>query len=96
LSRFDRDHVPRGESVAMLDGSRVRERGGAKSKQMSMASARPLTSSSTAAGYRALLAWMRGFGRLRAVGVEGAGSYGAALARHLAAKGGEGDRGRPS
>jgi transposase len=63
---------------------------------MSMASARPLTSSSTAAGYRALLAWMRGFGRLRAVGVEGAGSYGAALARHLAAKGGEGDRGRPS
>jgi transposase len=37
----------------------------------------------TAAGYRALLAWMRGFGRLHAVGVEGTGSYGAALARYL-------------
>jgi transposase len=37
----------------------------------------------TAAGYRALPAWMRGFGRLHAVGVEGTGSYGAALARHL-------------
>lgn len=40
----------------------------------------------TAAGYRALLAWMRGFGRLHAVGVEGTGSYGAALARHLTGK----------
>lgn len=37
-------------------------------------------------GYRALLAWMRGFGRLHAVGVEGTGSYGAALARHLMSK----------
>jgi hypothetical protein len=40
----------------------------------------------TAAGYRALLAWMRGFGWLGAVGVEGTGSYGAALARHLSGK----------
>jgi transposase len=40
----------------------------------------------TAAGYRALLTWMRGFGRLGAVGVEGTGSYGAALARHLSGK----------
>jgi transposase len=30
---------------------------------------------------------MRGFGRLHAVGVEGTGSYGAALARHLTGKG---------
>jgi transposase len=37
----------------------------------------------TAAGYQALLEWMRSFGRLHAVGVEGTGSYGAALARHL-------------
>jgi transposase len=40
----------------------------------------------TAAGYEALLEWMLSFGRLHAVGVEGTGSYGAALARHLAAE----------
>jgi transposase len=38
----------------------------------------------TAAGHADLLAWLRGFGRLHAVGVEGTGSYGAGLARHLA------------
>jgi transposase len=37
----------------------------------------------TAAGYTEMLAWMRSFGRLHAVGVEGTGSYGAGLARHL-------------
>ncbi|WP_327039060.1 IS110 family transposase [Micromonospora maris] len=37
----------------------------------------------TAAGYADLLAWMRSFGRLTAIGVEGTGSYGAGLARHL-------------
>lgn len=37
----------------------------------------------TPAGYRALLAWMRGFGDLQRVGVEGSGAYGAGLARHL-------------
>ncbi|GAA4519105.1 MULTISPECIES: IS110 family transposase [Nonomuraea] len=37
----------------------------------------------TRAGYANLLQWMRSFGRLHAVGVEGTGSYGAALARHL-------------
>ncbi len=37
----------------------------------------------TRAGYTDLLEWMRSFGRLHAVGVEGTGSYGAALARHL-------------
>ncbi|GAA1576889.1 IS110 family transposase [Dactylosporangium maewongense] len=37
----------------------------------------------TAAGYTALLAWMRGFGRLGRVGVEGTGAYGAGLARRL-------------
>jgi transposase len=40
----------------------------------------------TAAGYAGLLEWMRSFGRLHAVGVEGAGSYGAGLARHLTAE----------
>ncbi|PXY34481.1 IS110 family transposase [Prauserella sp. PE36] len=37
----------------------------------------------TIAGYRALLAWLQGLGTLTAVGVEGTGSYGAGLARHL-------------
>lgn len=41
----------------------------------------------TAAGYRQLLAWLRGWGSLRIVGVEGTGAYGAGLARHLAAEG---------
>lgn len=41
----------------------------------------------TVKGYRQLLDWLRSFGRLHAVGVEGTGSYGAALARHLAAEG---------
>jgi transposase len=40
--------------------------------------------STTRAGYRALLRWMRGFGDLRRVGVEGTGSYGAGVTRHLA------------
>jgi len=38
----------------------------------------------TVAGYRKLLAWLRRHGALDKVGVEGTGSYGAALARHLA------------
>jgi transposase len=41
----------------------------------------------TAAGYRRLLRWLRGFGALERVGVEGTGSYGAALARYLTAQG---------
>jgi transposase len=41
----------------------------------------------TAVGYRALLAWVGSFGTLRRAGVEGTGSYGAALARHLRAAG---------
>ncbi len=40
-----------------------------------------------AAGYQAALAWMRGRGELVKVGVEGTGSYGAGLARYLAAEG---------
>lgn len=38
----------------------------------------------TASGYAALLAWLAAFGRLVKVGVEGTGTYGAGLARHLA------------
>jgi transposase len=41
----------------------------------------------TASGYRRLLAWLRGFGELTRVGVEGTGSYGTGLARSLAAEG---------
>lgn len=41
----------------------------------------------TTAGYRQLLAWLRTFGELGRVGVEGTGSYGVALSRHLTAKG---------
>src|SRR5438552_261487 len=37
----------------------------------------------TPAGYRQLLGWLRGFGQLHTVGVEGTGSYGAGLTRHL-------------
>jgi len=41
----------------------------------------------TPSGYRALLSWLRGHGRLERVGVEGTGTYGAALSRHLRAAG---------
>jgi transposase len=37
----------------------------------------------TSAGYGALLAWIRGFGRLGPLGIEGTGAYGAGLARRL-------------
>jgi hypothetical protein len=37
----------------------------------------------TPAGYRRLLAWMRTFGPLTRVGLEGTSAYGAALARYL-------------
>src|SRR5258708_34700297 len=51
----------------------------------------------TTAGFRAALAWMRGHGELVKVGVEGTGSYGAGLARYLAAAGVEGTEGiRPN
>ncbi len=40
----------------------------------------------TAAGYRRLLRWMRAFGRLDRVGVEGTGTYGVSLAKHLRAE----------
>jgi len=41
----------------------------------------------TTAGYRQLWQWMRSFGEVVAVGVEGTGSWGAGLARHLTAAG---------
>jgi transposase len=41
----------------------------------------------TPAGYRALLRWLQRFGDLDAVGVEGTGSYGTGLLRHLQAAG---------
>jgi transposase len=41
----------------------------------------------TAAGYRKLLAWLRSFGPVDRVGVEGTGSYGSGLARHLTEQG---------
>jgi len=41
----------------------------------------------TAAGYAGLLGWLGGFGTVCLVGIEGTGSYGAGLARHLAAAG---------
>jgi transposase len=41
----------------------------------------------TPAGYRRLLAWLGEFGQVDKVGVEGTGSYGAALARHLSQQG---------
>ena len=41
----------------------------------------------TAAGYRQLLTWIRGFGELIQVGVEGTGAYGAGLGHYLTAEG---------
>jgi transposase len=41
----------------------------------------------TAAGYGQLLRWLRGFGEVEKIGVEGTGSYGVGLARHLADRG---------
>ncbi len=38
-------------------------------------------------GYQALLAWMRGHGQVRAIGVESTGSFGATLTRALTAAG---------
>jgi transposase len=39
--------------------------------------------STTRAGYRALVRWLRTFGDVRLVGIEGTGSYGAGVTRHL-------------
>ncbi len=41
----------------------------------------------TPAGYHALSSWLTSFGTVERVGVEGTGTYGAGLARHLAASG---------
>jgi transposase len=41
----------------------------------------------TEEGHRQLLAWMRSCGRVQQIGVEGTGSYGAELTRHLGAAG---------
>jgi len=43
--------------------------------------------SATAAGYSGLRDWLAGFGQVALVGIEGTGSYGAGLARYLAAAG---------
>jgi transposase len=41
----------------------------------------------TTAGYKVLLGWLRDFGEVELAGVEGTGSYGAGLTRHLLAEG---------
>ena len=41
----------------------------------------------TPAGYRSLMDWLGGFGTVARVGIEGTGSYGAGLARHVQAAG---------
>jgi transposase len=41
----------------------------------------------TAPGYRRLTGWLCGFGEVLAVGIEGTGSWGAGLSRHLRARG---------
>jgi transposase len=41
----------------------------------------------TTAGYARLLGWLGGFGTVALVGIEGTGSYGAGLARHITAAG---------
>ena len=47
----------------------------------------------TAVGYAGLLGWLGGFGTVALVGIEGTGSYGAGLARHVTAAEGPGRRG---
>ena len=39
------------------------------------------------AGYARLVQWLGGFGTVCLIGIEGTGSYGAGLARHIAAAG---------
>ena len=41
----------------------------------------------TAAGYRQLLTWMRSFGTVQDVGVEGTGAYGNGLTNYLTSQG---------
>ena len=41
----------------------------------------------TAVGYDRLLDWLSGFGTVCLVGIEGTGSYGAGLVRHITAAG---------
>jgi transposase len=41
----------------------------------------------TLPGYQALLGWLSGFGTIDRIGIEGTGSYGAGLTRHLQAAG---------
>ena len=41
----------------------------------------------TSAGYARLLGWLQGFGTVCLVGIEGTGSYGPGLARHICAAG---------
>lgn len=50
----------------------------------------------TPAGYRHLLTWLRSHGRVIAVGMEGTGSFGAELSRHLRCQPGHRHRGRPA
>jgi transposase len=45
------------------------------------------TFDTTTGGYRQLVAWLADFGTISLVGVEGTGSYGAGLTRHLTGKG---------
>jgi transposase len=45
------------------------------------------TFETTPAGYRALLGWLKRYGTVELVGVEGTGSYGAGLTRHLHQRG---------
>jgi transposase len=49
----------------------------------------------TPAGYARLLGWLGGFGTVALVGIEGTGSYGAGLARHVTAAGVRVVEGRP-
>jgi transposase len=48
-----------------------------------------LSFSTTRAGYRALTRWMRSFGDIAGIGIEGTGGYGAGICRHLTDSGTE-------
>ncbi len=53
----------------------------------SAASSTPPAFAATPRGYRDLTGWVTGFGEVLAIGVEGTGSWGAGLCRHLRARG---------
>jgi transposase len=79
-----KSHVRFGRRAVETDRSRDRHRAAARPHTYCRETVLATHSfSTTRAGYRALIRWVRSFGDVVRVGVEGTGSYGAGLTRHL-------------